>query len=172
MFVKSKLFHDLGGFDADYFAHMEEIDLCWRMKRAGYSVMSQPLATVRHVGGGTLDYQNPKKTFLNFRNSFYTIYKNEPMSKLLWLIPVRLLLDGVAGIVFLFKGQFAQIGAILKAHFAFYGSIGHLNQKKKAYNDRIKQHSIGAKNTKGIYKKSIIVSHYIFRKKFFSELKK
>ncbi|MEM6964277.1 MAG: bifunctional riboflavin kinase/FAD synthetase, partial [Bacteroidota bacterium] len=123
LFVRAKLFKALGGFDPDYFAHAEEIDLCWRIKRAGFKIMVRPRSVVYHVGGGTLDYLNPRKTYLNFRNTLFTILKNEPKGKLLWLIPLRLILDGVAGGLFLVQGKFAHIKSILEAHFSFYRSF-------------------------------------------------
>ncbi len=172
MFVRTKLFKNLGGFDGDYFAHLEEIDHCWRLKRAGYKVMVQPKAVVYHVGGGTLGYLSPRKAFLNFRNSLFTIFKNESFSKLLWLIPARLILDGVAAGLFLTEGKFQHIQAILRAHFAFYGAIPKLIKKRKHYNDLIKKHQINKKfNPKGVLYKSIVWAFYIRKKKNFHQLK-
>ena len=171
LFVKADLYHRFGGFDEGHWAHMEEIDLCWRFKRAGYRIMVQPNAVARHVGGGTMDYLNPRKTYLNFRNSLYTIFKNEKASKLLWLIPARLLLDGVAAMMFLVKGQFKHIRAILKAHFTFYGNIFHLLNKRKKYTQIVEKERIGPANTVGIFKGSIVWKYYIKGKKYFSDLK-
>jgi len=172
MYVRAELYHRLGGFDGDYFAHQEEIDLCWRMKRAGYKVMSQPKSVVRHVGGGTLDYENPKKTFLNFRNNLWTILKNEDSGKLFWLIPVRLALDGVAGIKFLVGGKYRNTWAIIRAHFAVYGSFSAILKKRKAYNGLIATASIGKYNKNGIYPGSIVFQYYVRGKRRFSELMK
>ncbi len=171
LFVKADLYHRFGGFDEDYWAHMEEIDLCWRFKRAGYRIMVQPNGVARHVGGGTMDYLNPRKSYLNFRNSLYTIFKNEKTSKLLWLIPVRLLLDGVAAAMFLVKGQFKHISAILKAHFTFYSNFFHLLNKRKKYTQIVEKERIGPANTVGILKGSIVWKYYIEGKKYFSDLK-
>ena len=173
MFFRADLFHKLGGFDEDYYAHHEEIDLCWRIKRAGYKVMVQPKSVVYHLGGGTLGYQSPRKTYLNFRNSLFNLIKNEKPSKLKWLIPLRLILDGLAGVLFFVKGQFAHVGSIFKAHFAFYKSY-RLYQKKRAfYNDLIEKNSISDQaNVKGIFNGSIIWNFYILRKKYFKSLEK
>ena len=103
MFVRSKVFHELNGFDASFFAHMEEIDLCWRMQLAGYAIYVQPFSVVYHVGGGTLDYLSPKKTYLNFRNNLELIYKNIEGQYLLRSLFMRMVLDGIAAFKFLFN---------------------------------------------------------------------
>ena len=105
MFIRSKIYKELGGLDDDFFAHMEEIDLCWRTKRAGFKVMVQPKSVVYHVGGGTLDKSNPFKTFLNFRNGLELLAKNLPKNKLVGRVFIRLLWDAVAAIKFLITGQ-------------------------------------------------------------------
>ena len=170
MFVNADLYHRFDGFDDEHWAHMEEIDLCWRFKRAGYKVKVNPFGVVRHVGGGTLDYQSPNKTYLNFRNSLYTIVKNESGLKLLWLFPMRLLLDGLAGLVYLSKGEFKHIQAILKAHFSFYGNIFIVLNKRKKYAQIIENERIAMPNTVGILRGSIVWKYYIQKKKTFSEL--
>ncbi|MCC6727591.1 MAG: glycosyltransferase family 2 protein, partial [Saprospiraceae bacterium] len=96
MMVRGPLFHGFGGFDNDFFAHLEEIDLCWRFKRAGYKIMFTPRSTVYHLGGGTLGYHSPYKTYLNFRNSYYTLLKNQGVLKLAYLLPLRLMMDTLA----------------------------------------------------------------------------
>lgn len=169
-FIRAELYHQFGGFDGDYFAHNEEIDLCWRLKRAGYSIWCIPESVVFHLGGGTLEYENPRKVFLNFRNSLYSLLKNEPWGKLLWLIPARFLLDGLAGARFLAKKQYKAIWAIVRAHFSFYGNFGDMLQKRKKGNLIIQKLGIGANNTKGIYQGSIIIAHYLKRIKLFSKL--
>jgi len=170
MFVRAKLYHEAGGLDGDFFAHMEEIDLCWRLKRLGYSVVAQPASVVYHVGGGTLDIENPRKTYLNFRNSLFTLVKNESIGRLLWLIPMRLLLDGVAAARFLTEGKFRHIWAILQAHFHFYFGIFKVLKKRKLIRKLISQKNIGAANTHGIYKGSIVWSFFIKKKKIFSKM--
>lgn len=120
LFIKRSLFNELGGFDADFFAHQEEIDLCWRAQRSGYTVWYTPKSRVYHLGGSTLANSNPFKTELNFRNSLLGLIKNAPVKQLLWVIPIRLVLDGIAGLVFLIEGKPKHTYAILKAHFGFY----------------------------------------------------
>ncbi len=127
--IRRTLFEELGGFDQSFFAHQEEIDLCWRIRRNGYKLAVIPSSVVYHLGGGTLDYANSKKVFLNFRNNLVMIVKNEALSVLLWKIPLRLILDGVAGIKMLLSGSFASCWAIIKAHFSFYSRL--LSSRKK-----------------------------------------
>lgn len=170
-FIRAELYHTFGGFDGDYFAHNEEIDLCWRLKRAGYGIWCFPQSVVWHLGGGTLEYENPRKVFLNFRNSLYSLLKNEPWGKLLWLLPARFLLDGLAGARFAAKKQFRAIWAIVRAHFSFYGNLGNMLRKRKEVAQIIEKQAIAPKNTHGIYRGSIIVAHYLRRVKVFSKLR-
>ncbi len=171
LFIRAKLFHAFEGFDDDFFAHSEEIDLCWRLKRAGYKIMVRPRSVVYHVGGGTLNYTTPRKTYLNFRNSLFTLTKNENGRKLLWLIPVRLVLDGLAVILFLFQGKFAHIQSILKAHFTFYQHLRASWAKRKTTKDLIAKNSISTEpNRTGIYPGSIVWQYYALRKRFFKNL--
>lgn len=170
-FVRAALFHQIGGFDPDYFAHSEEIDLCWRLKSAGYKIQMVPESVVYHLGGGTLNYQSPNKTYLNFRNTLYTIWKNEPTTKLLWLIPARLLLDGIAGGLFLFQGKFAHIKAIIRAHWTFIPQIGQLIRKRRHYATLVAKVSNGLPpNQNGRYRGSIIWQYYALGKKRFSSI--
>ena len=157
MFVRANVFHELGGFDTQFFAHMEEIDLCWRMKNAGYQVYYSPASTVYHVGGGTLHKSNPRKTFLNYRNGLAMMYKNLPTNQLFTTIFIRLVLDGVSSIKFLLAGSFKDIWAILKAHFAFYGMISKLERKSP-------------RQLKDIYPKSIVLEYFLRKKKKYGEL--
>lgn len=169
-FIRADLFHAFGGFDGDYFAHNEEIDLCWRLKRAGYAVWNIPQSVVYHLGGGTLEYENPRKVFLNFRNSLFTLFKNEPVGKLLWLIPARFLLDGLAGVRFLLKGQFRAIGAIVRAHYSFYANFKKSIGKRQQGYRVVETRRIGPENKKGVYPGSIVFAHYARRIKRFSSL--
>ena len=159
--VRSQLFHQLGGFDGDYFAHSEEIDLCWRIKRAGYKVMARPRSVVYHVGGGTLSYNTPRKAFLNFRNSLFTLVKNETPGRLAWILPARLLLDGVAGLLFLSQGKFSHILSILRAHWSFFGQWRATLRKRRAAQERIEKASISnTPNLAGRYGGSIVWAFY------------
>lgn len=157
MFVRAAVFRQLGGFDTQFFAHMEEIDLCWRMKNAGYKVYYSPASTVYHVGGGTLHKSNPRKTFLNYRNGLAMMYKNLPSGQLFSTIFMRLVLDGVSGVKLFLDGSFKDVWAILKAHFAFYGMIPKLERKSP-------------KVLKDIYPKSIVLAYFLKKKKTYSEL--
>lgn len=170
-FVRARLFHQIGGFDPDYFAHAEEIDLCWRLKRAGYKIEVVPESRVYHLGGGTLNYQSPNKTYLNFRNTLYTIFKNEPSGKLLWLIPVRLVFDGLASCLFLIQGKLSHIQAIIRAHWNFFPRLGILQKKRRHYNELIaRSRSKWPANENGRYAGSIVWQYYALGKKRFKEI--
>lgn len=123
LFIRASLFHSYGGFEWAFFAHMEEIDLCWRLKNNGYKVMYCAESTVYHLGGGTLQKSNPHKTFLNYRNGLFLLYKNLPVGKLFPVIFSRVVLDGVAGIRHVLKLEFRFMTAIVKAHFSFYAHL-------------------------------------------------
>lgn len=169
--VRSALFKQLGGFDGDYFAHSEEIDLCWRIKRAGYRIMARPRSVVYHVGGGTLSYNTPRKAFLNFRNSLFTLVKNETAGRLAWILPARLLLDGVAGLLFLSQGKLQHIASIVRAHWSFFGQWRHVWQKRHTDQDRVAKVSISAEpNLNGRYKKSIVWAFYAKNRQYFKDL--
>ena len=119
LFVKAKLYHATGGFDEYFFAHQEEIDLCWRLQIAGYKIFIQPAAVVYHVGGGTLPKGDSRKVFLNFRNNLVMLYKNLPWQKALWKVPVRMLLDALAAWRALSGGDLGYFVALMKAHLHF-----------------------------------------------------
>ncbi|MCT4665149.1 MAG: glycosyltransferase family 2 protein [Flavobacteriales bacterium] len=129
-FIKSELYTKHQGFDETYFAHFEEIDLCWRLQNDGYEIHYAPNATVYHVGGGTLSIGSPRKTFLNFKNSLAMLYKNLPKNKILTTIFTHLLFDGMIGIQFLLHGKPKHCWAIVRAHFAFYKMIKDLKTKR------------------------------------------
>lgn len=165
MMINAKLYHLAGGLDEDFFAHMEEIDLCWRLKRLGYKFYAVGQSEVYHVGGGTLNYMSPRKTYLNFRNSLFMIAKNYDG----WIFGKvfrRLCLDGLAAIRFVTKGQFSHIGALVKAHIDFYKSVGKIKRKRKLFES---QNQIQF-NRKGLYKKSIVWKRYASKIKHFSAL--
>jgi GT2 family glycosyltransferase len=129
-FIRSSVYKDLKGFDADFFAHQEEIDLCWRAFNKGHIIKYNSQSVVYHVGGATLQQGNPMKTFLNFRNSLLMMVKNLPKNMLFPVLFVRLILDGIAGVQFLSQGKFSHLFAVLKAHFAFYWLLPK-NYKKR-----------------------------------------
>ncbi|MBC3788838.1 glycosyltransferase family 2 protein [Spirosoma utsteinense] len=129
--VRADVFHQTGGFDSAFFAHMEEIDWCWRVQRLGYEVWACGGSTVYHVGGGTLHKSNPHKTFLNYRNSLFMLYKNWPADGWLWgKIGMRLVLDGLSSLLFLKVGQWRDVWAIIRAHGAFYAHLPQLNRQR------------------------------------------
>ena len=165
MFVRADLYHKVGGLDADFYAHMEEIDLCWRLKNAGHRIGYVGGSTVYHVGGSVITYGSPQKLFYNFRNSLILLFKNEKSGRLLWLFPFRLVLDGAAGAQHLLKGEFKQTFTILKAHFNFYGQIGKVLQKRRDL-----KKLITVRNEEGIYPRSIIYDYFFCKHKKFSQL--
>lgn len=138
-FIRSKDFWAQNGFDERFFAHQEEIDLCWRLKNAGRKIFYTGKSTVFHVGGGTLNKQSAQKTFLNIRNNLSMLLKNLPFPRLLWLIFFRLVLDGIAGIYFGLKNGFPHLWAVVRAHFGFYAQAAETwkrrgkNQLKNYY---------------------------------------
>lgn len=159
-FIRKEVFRTLNGFDDDFFAHQEEIDLCWRANNLGFSAKYCPTSVVYHVGGATLNNSNPKKTFLNFRNSLLMLTKNLPKGKLFPIIFTRLCLDGIAGIQFIFQGKFKHCFAILKAHFEFYHLLSRNLKKRNSY-----------QKTDYFHTKSIVWSYFIQKKKTFDNLK-
>lgn len=165
LLVRADTFFKAGMLDEEFFAHMEEIDLCWRMQNLGYEIWVEPASVVYHVGGGTLHKSNPKKTFLNFRNNMALLYKNLPSNKLFSTIFKRLILDGLAGVNFLMKGQFADIIAIIKAHFAFYGMLPSLKRKRNSMPEHLPLESLN-----GMFSKSIVKAYFANNNKTFNQL--
>jgi GT2 family glycosyltransferase len=129
-FIRSAVYKDLKGFDQEFFAHQEEIDLCWRAINEGHVIKYNSESIVYHVGGATLQQANPQKTYLNFRNSLLMLTKNLPQGSLLKVLIIRLVLDGIAGIKYIVGGQFTHFWAIIRAHFSFY-RLFLRNYKKK-----------------------------------------
>lgn len=134
LFVRSHVYWQVGGLDDDFFAHMEEIDLCWRIKNAGYRIMVEPQSVIYHVGGGTLPKQNPFKTYLNFRNNHFLLIKNLPRHRLFPTFWVRLILDNVAALSFLFKGNGKDFAAVYKAHAAVVKQYARMRKKRSGGN--------------------------------------
>lgn len=160
LFIRASLFHQLGGFDPIFFAHMEEIDLCWRLQNNNFKIKFVHQAVVFHVGGGTLNKSNPKKTFLNYRNNLLMLLKNLPKNKKFSILIIRLLLDGLAGIKHLFEGKPQHTFAIIKAHFSFYALIANY-----------KPNTFITKKIVGIYPKSILVAYHLKKQKKYSNLR-
>ncbi|QBN17355.1 glycosyltransferase family 2 protein [Flavobacterium nackdongense] len=132
-FIRSSVYKELKGFDADFFAHQEEIDLCWRAFNKGHIVKYNWQSKVYHVGGATLQQGNPRKTFLNFRNSLLMMLKNLPKNQLFPVLFIRLILDGIAGIQFLLQGKLKHLLAVLKAHFSFYWLLFKYYKKREHF---------------------------------------
>jgi GT2 family glycosyltransferase len=164
MAVRADLYHQLGGLDDDFFAHMEEIDLCWRLKNAGYQIFYCGESEVYHLGGGTLGYQNPRKTYLNFRNSLVMLIKNLPASSVFFITFFRMVLDGIAGLQFLLKKDFAKFKAVLKAHAYIYQNLFFILRKRKKARLNTQKNEI-----KGIMKGSIVWKYFIKKQEKFSE---
>lgn len=164
MLIRSEIYDELGGFDEDFFAHMEEIDLCWRIKRLGYRLLAVPQSKVYHVGGGTLNYESPNKVYLNFRNNLYMITKNYQGSLFLKL-GYRMILDGIAGTQFLVKGRFSYFRAVLRAHGTFYRNISKMLKKRKAFQPKKSKF-----NAKATYSGSILWAFFFKGIRKFSDL--
>jgi len=156
MFVRKEIFEKFDGFDQDFFAHQEEIDFCWRIQNKGFKIKYIPSSVIYHIGGATLQENSPKKTFLNFRNSLYTLLKNHPQKGLFFTFFIRLCLDAIAGIYFLFSGKPKHTFAVFQSHIAVYKNLKKTlkkrstNQKKDYY-----------------YTKSIIWDYYVKRNRKF-----
>jgi hypothetical protein len=156
-FIRKEIFNTLNGFDEAFFAHMEEIDLCWRAFNLGFKTRYVGTSTIYHVGGATLQNTNPKKTYLNFRNSLFTLVKNAS-GNLFLLVFFRLILDGLAGVKFLFELKPIHIFAIIKAHVSFYAHLPRLLKKRSELEQQKKYY----------YKSSIVWSYYINNCKIFN----
>jgi len=165
MMIRKDLYYEAGGLDEDFFAHMEEIDLCWRLKNRGWNVRYVGNSEVFHLGGATLNYNDPRKVFLNFRNNLFLLVKNLPHRKFIVKLIQRMLLDGIAGIKFLLSGEFHNFFSVLKAHFDFYSKFGLMYRKRKA---NLKSSKVN--NHKEIYPHSIVAQFFIHKKNKFSDL--
>ena len=150
LFIRKEVYRNLNGFDGDFFAHQEEIDLCWRAFNLGYKVKYTYKSVVYHVGGATLNQGNPRKTYLNFRNSLLMLVKNLPENQLFATLFIRLSLDGLAGIQFICKGKFSHCIAVVKAHFSFYLLLIKNIKKRSTHQNKHYYHT-----------KSIVYNYFI-----------
>jgi len=166
MFVRASLYKKAGGLDDDFFAHMEEIDLCWRLKNMGYKIMVVPQVEVFHVGGGTLPNNNPHKLFLNFRNNLWLLCKNVQRKKLAGILMFRLVFDGIAAFVFLFSFRPDFFYSVLKAHWSFWRSTDQIRIKRK---ENLKL--FWNYKHREIYRSSIVLNFFIKRIRTFRNLK-
>lgn len=156
--VRRQLFLDCGGLDERFFAHMEEIDLCWRMRNAGYTLVAVPRSVVYHLGGGTLPMNHPRKLFLNYRNNLLMLFKNLGERDYRKVMRVRTILDAAAYLVFLLKGEFANAGSLRRAYRSF-------REMKRDYVGKL-----GGEELSGIYEGSILYAYFVRRKRVFSSL--
>lgn len=163
MFIRKSAFVKAGGFDGYFFAHQEEIDLCWRMQKAGYKIISCPASIVYHIGGGTLSKDNPRKIYLNFRNNLIMLWKNLSMRQVVWILPFRFALDAISAWKNLLSGQPAFFTAIMKAHFSFMGWLISERKSGVFFNSNEVE-------PKGVYKGSVVWQHFVKRKNKFSEI--
>ncbi len=163
LFIRSGIFHDMKGFDEYFFAHQEEIDLCWRIQLAGHKIYSCPASVVYHVGGGTLPKENHMKTFLNFRNNRIMLSKNTSFAKKLWLVPSRTFLDAVSAFKGLVSGNGGYFMAVVRAHVAFIK--WRLFHQSKSIFPASRKGQLA-----GVVQKNIVWQFYIKKKKTFSQI--
>jgi GT2 family glycosyltransferase len=166
LFIRANIFHNAGGLDEDFFAHMEEIDLCWRLNRAGYSIYYVGSSIVYHVGAGTLSRSNPHKTYLNFRNGFSLLVNHLPTSKLWWKLPLRVSLDLVAAFTFLLQGSPADFGAVIRATGSSIWKLPYNVSKRKKLKLQVPSFNVAEQ-----YKGLLIADFYLLGKKTFNDLK-
>ena len=165
LLVRRAAWQALGGLEPAFFAHMEEIDFCWRLQNAGQEVWYHGGSAVRHVGGGTLPKTNPRKTYLNFRNGLALLYKNTASPELAGALLLRLLLDGVAGLRFLAGGQLGDFWAVLRAHFSFYGHLGYWRRRRRAARPHLR-----VAERAGVYAGSVVWAYFGRGRRTFGEL--
>jgi len=166
LFVRASTFIEAGKFDGDFFAHMEEIDLCWRLKRLGYSIVSIPESVVYHVGGGTLPVNTPFKVYLNHRNNLYLLQKNLPGESLFIVLFFRLIMDGLSALMYLSKLNLRFFISVIKAHLYFYKNIKSTQRKRKAFMKLQKVSDVGQ-----IYQHGIVYNYFIRKWRTFDKYK-
>ncbi len=167
LFIRNQCYHQMGGLDEDFFAHMEEIDLCWRLQRAGYEIYYQGESTVYHVGGGTLAVSNPRKTYFNFRNGLSLIFKNLPANQLVWKFTLRLILDWIASFKFLLNGSPKDCKAVWKAHLGFFKAI----KKERIKRSTSLKIADGNLLRPAVYHRLLIIDYFLLGKKTFKDLR-
>jgi len=165
LFVRAKLYNEMGGLDSDFFAHMEEIDFCWRLKLSSHKIIVEPRSVVYHVGGATLPYHNSRKLYLNFRNNLFMMYKNLPKNKLYSVLFMRMCLDGVAAIKFLLSFEFKNFMAVFNAHISFYKKISVFRNKRKQIHTEKKIYNLSC-----VYNRSIVFDFFLKGRKKYSNL--
>ncbi|MFV0507571.1 MAG: glycosyltransferase [Bacteroidales bacterium] len=166
MFIRASVYRAAGELDEDFFAHMEEIDLCWRIKRLGYEVYAVPQSVVYHFGGGTLPYASSRKLYLNFRNSLFMLYKNAPKEQLLVSMMSKALIDFLSLPMFLLKADIGSVKALFKAYWHFVRAIKKLRIKRKI----VLMHS-KIEHVSGVYNGFIAIEYFLSRKKIYVQYK-
>jgi len=165
MFLRASAYIKTGGFDGDFFAHMEEIDLCWRLKRLEYKVFYCPDSLIYHVGGGTLPNNNPRKLYYNYRNCLFLLFKNVNAGDFLKILLPRMLLDGLSATIYLLQGKFSFFMAVVRAHLRFYCSLKMLINKRRIFNKIIAKKSVSQ-----IYNGSIVLNFFLRNVRTFKDL--
>ena len=159
LFVRSYVYHELNGLDEDFFAHMEEIDFCWRVKKIGYKIMVEPKSKIYHVGGGTLPKNSARKTYLNFRNNHFLLLKNLPKNRVFPILLIRFPLDIMAALFFLLQGHFKDTWAVFRAQLSFVRQFSKMKRKRNNINPHVYNHT---------FQKSIVFEKYFKGKKIFN----
>jgi len=165
MFLRSSAYFESGGLDEDFFAHMEEIDLCWRMRRIGFKIKAIPESVVFHIGGGTLPNNNPHKLFLNYRNNLFLLFKNLSLGRLIPVLIIRMALDGMSAMFYLLSGSGSFFKAVIRAHLGFYSNLPGLIKKRTMLKNKI-----GMIHTGEIYPRSILFDFFVRKIRYFSQL--
>lgn len=166
--IRASAYREAGGLEPSFFAHMEEIDLCWRLNRLGHRVMVIPSSVIYHVGGGTLSYETPGKTYLNFRNNLYMLYRNLPRERFRRTLFLRKCLDGAAALIYLLSGRFRHFAAVMKAHRDYYRAVPELRRARTGISER----GLSEDVVPGIIlNKSIVVMFYLRRIRRFTDIK-
>ncbi len=163
MLIRREVFEEAGGFDPDFFVHMEEIDLCWRLQRLGYTLLVNPASSVYHVGGGTLANDSSRKLYMNYRNNLFLLYKNLPDHQLFPVLASRLILDGVAAAMYLLTGRWRYVTAVLRAHLKFYLGMRKLHAKRR-------QNPVQRARLRGIFNQSIVIQYFLMGNKSYKDL--
>ncbi|MDP4184649.1 MAG: glycosyltransferase family 2 protein [Bacteroidota bacterium] len=165
MMIRASLYKEFGGFDKDFWAHMEEIDLCWRLKNRGYKIYFTPNSIVYHLGGGSLPYNSPHKVYLNFRNNLFMLFKNLPSRHFYRCIVFRMILDGLAGINFLLEMKWRFLKEVLHAHLDFYRALPVLKEKRSALEQKRTQ-----QDHPQILQHSMVRYFFLHKKRKFSDI--
>ncbi|MDD3080514.1 MAG: glycosyltransferase family 2 protein [Paludibacter sp.] len=165
MVIRAEIYNKVGGLDDDFFAHMEEIDLCWRLNARGYRLVCIPQSVVYHIGGGTLNSENPHKTYLNYRNNLIMLYKNLPQKVLNEIMSARRYFDYIAALQLFVTGKFANAKSVWRARQDFLKMQGNFDEKRQ-------ENILYATRTEcpTLYQKSIVVEYYLKAKKTYTKL--